>query len=142
MRPRCIIDLYHVDQSDCFISLLILDTLCKGMECLDKSTFKASLLHLLYADQSNWLCHVIAQDHACKLIKIWLKMQFNSFTVRFHLLIDFSSAHSQTRQSNILTVEVLNEEVGYKKALPRASLLIISSSHVKVTLHYSTCKCL
>ena len=28
MRPRCIIDLYHVDQSDCFISLLILDTLC------------------------------------------------------------------------------------------------------------------
>ena len=28
MRPRCIIDLYHVDQSECFISLLILDTLC------------------------------------------------------------------------------------------------------------------
>ena len=28
MRPRCIIDLYHVDQSDCFISLLILDGLC------------------------------------------------------------------------------------------------------------------
>ena len=28
MRPKCIIDLYHVDQSDCFISLLILDTLC------------------------------------------------------------------------------------------------------------------
>ena len=28
MRPKCIIDLYHVDQSDCFILPLILDTLC------------------------------------------------------------------------------------------------------------------
>ena len=27
-RTRCIIDLYHVDQSDCFISLVILDTRC------------------------------------------------------------------------------------------------------------------
>ena len=28
MRSKYIIDLYHVDQSDCFILLLILDTLC------------------------------------------------------------------------------------------------------------------
>ena len=81
MRPKCIIDLYHVDQSDCFILPLILDTLCLLL-----------IVHIVfeYMDQDLDSCirHSLPRGLDEQIIKV------SAFITGSHVIFYYNNIHS------------------------------------------------